>query len=35
MKKINFLKSVKALQFKKVEVQKVLQQIQKGHWEKK
>ena len=35
MEKINFLKSVKALQFKKAEVQKVLQQIQKGHWEKK
>lgn len=34
MEKINFLKSVKALQFKKVEVQKVLQQIQKGHWKK-
>ena len=35
MEKINFLKSVKALQFKKTEVQKVLQQIQKGHWKKK
>ena len=34
MEKINFLKSVKALQFKKAEVQKVLQQIQKGHWKK-
>ena len=35
MEKINFLKSVKALQFKKTEEQKVLQQIQKGHWKKK
>ena len=34
MEKINFLKSVKELQFKKMEVQKVLQQIQKGHWKK-
>ena len=34
MEKINFFKSVKALQFKKAEVQKVLQQIQKGHWKK-
>ena len=34
MEKINFLKSVKALQFKKTEVQKVLQQIKKGHWKK-
>ena len=34
MEKINFLKSVKAFQFKKVEVQKVLQQIKKGHWKK-
>jgi len=34
MKIINFLNSVKGLQFKKVEVQKVLQQIQKGHWKK-
>ena len=34
MENINFLNSVKGLQFKKVEVQKVLQQIQKGHWKK-
>ena len=34
MEKINFLKSVKELQFKKMEVQKVLQQIQKGYWKK-
>ena len=34
MEKINFLKSVKELQFKKMEVQKVLQQIQKGSWKK-
>lgn len=34
MEKINFLNSVKGLQFKKAEVQKVLQQIQKGHWKK-
>jgi len=34
MEKINFFKSVKALQFKKAEVQKVLQQIKKGHWKK-
>ena len=34
MEKINFFKSVKALQFKKAEVQKVLQQIQKGYWKK-
>ena len=34
MENINFLNSVKELQFKKVEVQKVLQQIQKGHWKK-
>ena len=34
MKKINFFNSVKELQFKKMEVQKVLQQIQKGHWKK-
>ena len=34
MENINFLNSVKELQFKKMEVQKVLQQIQKGHWKK-
>ena len=34
MEKINFLNSVKGLQFKKAEVQKVLQQIQKGYWKK-
>ena len=34
MENINFLNSVKELQFKKVEVQKVLQQIQKGYWKK-
>ena len=34
MENINFLNSVKGLQFKKMEVQKVLQQIQKGHWKK-
>ena len=34
MENINFLNSVKGLQFKKAEVQKVLQQIQKGHWKK-
>ena len=34
MENINFLNSVKELQFKKMEVQKVLQQIQKGYWKK-
>ena len=34
MENINFFNSVKELQFKKMEVQKVLQQIQKGHWKK-
>ena len=34
MEIINFLNSVKGLQFKKAEVQKVLQQIQKGYWKK-
>ena len=34
MENINFLNSVKGLQFEKVEVQKVLQQIQKGYWKK-
>jgi len=33
-KNINYLDSVKELQFKKVEVQKILQQIQKGDWKK-
>jgi len=32
MENINFLNSVKESQLKKVEVQKVLQQIQKGYW---
>ena len=32
MENINFLDSVKESQLKKVEVQKVLQQIQKGYW---
>ena len=32
MENINFLDSVKESQFKTVEVQKVLQQIQKGYW---
>jgi len=34
MENINFFNSVKELQFKKMEVQKVLQQIQKGSWKK-
>ena len=32
MENINFLDSVKGSQFKTVEVQEVLQQIQKGYW---